>query len=69
MATNHEFKIILNERTRVVLEEAQMIPMNVFSFKNSEKIVSTGRDSPTILLVRFAFKLSKLAIYILDVVA
>lgn len=45
MASDHEFKLLFNERTQTILEESPAIPMNVFSFKNSEEILATGGES------------------------
>ncbi|XP_057442175.1 uncharacterized protein LOC130733903 isoform X2 [Lotus japonicus] len=44
MASDHEYKLIFNERTKVVLEEAPGIPLNVYSFKNTDEILATGGD-------------------------
>ncbi|XP_057432581.1 uncharacterized protein LOC130725360 [Lotus japonicus] len=44
MASNNEFNINFVERTKVVLEEASLIPMSIFTIKNSEEIRSIGGD-------------------------
>ncbi|XP_057428167.1 uncharacterized protein LOC130721389 isoform X2 [Lotus japonicus] len=45
MGSEHECKIIFNEKTKVILEEDTAIPKNVFNFKNTAEILSTGGDS------------------------
>lgn len=44
MAANNEFKINLVDKTKAVLEEDPLIPLNMFTFKNSEEIIATGGD-------------------------
>ncbi|XP_057426322.1 uncharacterized protein LOC130719731 [Lotus japonicus] len=44
MAANNEFKINLIDKTKAVLEEDPLIPLNMFTFKNSEEIIATGGD-------------------------
>lgn len=45
MATGHECKLVFNEKTQSILEETPSIPLNAFSFKNSEEILATGGES------------------------
>ncbi|XP_057453761.1 uncharacterized protein LOC130745485 isoform X2 [Lotus japonicus] len=47
MASHNEFKINFVDKTKVVLEEAPMtpmIPLNMFTFRDSEEIIATGGD-------------------------
>lgn len=45
MASEHDYKIMFNEKTRVAVEEVIGIPMTKYSFKDTDQILATGGDS------------------------
>ncbi|XP_057439786.1 uncharacterized protein LOC130732491 [Lotus japonicus] len=45
MASEHDYKIMFNEKTRAAVEEAIGIPMTKYSFKDTDQILATGGDS------------------------